>query len=808
MKKILALLLLLSLFPAISYAAVDIEAKPLVFQPDTGGKYIYCNNNEFIRRSDLADVSNEFSRYIMNNTLAPDKYSMFVSHVNHTEVRDKNNAIVETGFDVELDVVFCAIEDTKILLTSLGFEVPEHSKYYYNGEPYKYEEAWGCMNAWADYLGIPIKELDSGVTYTSHKITPVEINIKKGEKVWLSKFIKNYKPVPFYRPVLLLADFEVISGKTEANVAAVKSTGTIGDRSRVHPNPAFGTYVKEKQYKGIADSLNKMDTELSYTIADWVGGKLPVKVFNSYVPDGKVITNWFTNINPFADPWNKENAVASDMLSFKYVDNSKLRYYGKDVPESERDNVWIFDINHTDFSSYPGSVSDKSYNRFKPNDVITTKTHQSGAGNFGNYGVRLNYKITVTNEGKITRYLKYYLKTVSNNIVILKDENGNPVDSYAICKGESDEKTTDCMACITLPGETTRTYIIEVILPTNYVGGMENFLQIENTKSITAVYDSALEKIPRDLSFTGKEYVKWINEDIHTSTDGVNWIAKNVSTDTKNIFRGNWNQYEIMYMKDKGYAVKPTLYDSQPYYGIREFFTKMYFLDENFNLSSSHTFYQYPTEMSFANGVLYVTAGSMYESENLSDFNITDGSFLHPVDNGHLFSVRKRGKKIQYSTGKEFTDGIFEGDSPDFVEKAGDIYYFTRSNNLYLSYDGMYFEKMTLSGPLESITKVGDTLKVNEKTVESQFSKNYYVSYNGQYLVFENKPFIKNSKMYVPYKFLKKVCPENVKMSDALLTIANGEVFVPVAQDCRQNGYNISYDERTNCAVIEDFSKE
>ncbi len=808
MKKILAVLLILSLLPVVSYAAVDIEAKPLVFEPDTSGKYIYCNNNEFIRRCDLADDSNEFPRYIMNNTLLPDKYAMFVSHVNHTEVRDRNNAIVETGFDVELDVVFSAVEDTKILLTSIGFEVPEHSKYYYNGEPYKYEEAWGCMNAWADYLSIPIKELDSGVTYTNHEFAPVEITIAKGEKVWLSSFIKNYKPVPFYRPVLLLADFEVVSGKTEANVAAVKSTGTIGDRSRVHPNPAFGTYVKEKQYKGIADSLNRMNTSLSYTIADWVGGKLPVKVFNDYVPNGKVLTNWFTNINPFADPWNKENAVASDMMSFKYVDDSKLRYYGKDVPQSERDNVWVFDINHTDFSSYPGSVSDRSYNRFKPNDVITTATHQSGAGNFGNYGVRLNYKITVTNEGKITRYLKYYLKTVSNNIVILKDENGNPVDSYAICKGESDEKTADCMACITLPGETTRTYIIEVILPTNYVGGMENYLQIENTKSITAVYDSVLQKIPRDLSFTGKEFIKWINEDIYTSTDGENWTAKKISAQTRNVFRGNWNQYEIMYMDGRGYAVKPTLYDSKPYYGIREFFTKMYFLDENFNLKGEHTFYQYPTEMSFANDKLYVTAGSMYESEDLSEFTLTDGSFLHPVDNGHLFSVRKSGKNIQYSTGGEFTDGIFEGLQPDFIEKSGDVYYYTRKNTLYYSYDGMYFEKIVLPKALESITRIGDKLIVNGETHYSKFSKNCYVSYNGQYLVFENKPFIKDSRMYVPYKFLKKVCKENAKMSDDLLIAEDGELYVPVAQYCRENGYNISYDENINCAVIEDFSKE
>ena len=72
MKKSIVLLLifaiLVSLCPVVSYAAVDMEAKPLVFTPDTDGKYIYCNNHEFIRRQDLADTSNPYAKYIMNNT--------------------------------------------------------------------------------------------------------------------------------------------------------------------------------------------------------------------------------------------------------------------------------------------------------------------------------------------------------------------------------------------------------------------------------------------------------------------------------------------------------------------------------------------------------------------------------------------------------------------------------------------------------------------------------------------------------------------------------------------------------------------
>ena len=44
-------------------------------------------------------------------------------------------------------------------------------------------------------------------------------------------------------------------------------------------------------------------------------------------------------------------------------------------------------------------------------------------------------------------------------------------------KGKKSVKEADTLACVELPGETTTTFYIEVILPTNYVGGMENMLE-------------------------------------------------------------------------------------------------------------------------------------------------------------------------------------------------------------------------------------------------------------------------------------------------------------------------------------------
>ena len=64
MKKLLITAVLS--FGLLQTAAMAAESAPLQFTKDTSGKYIFCNSNEFIRRSDLADVSNENPRYIMN----------------------------------------------------------------------------------------------------------------------------------------------------------------------------------------------------------------------------------------------------------------------------------------------------------------------------------------------------------------------------------------------------------------------------------------------------------------------------------------------------------------------------------------------------------------------------------------------------------------------------------------------------------------------------------------------------------------------------------------------------------------------
>ncbi len=716
LSKITAFIcVLLTFICTTAFAAVDVNPKPLVFEPDKSGKYIYCNNHEFIQREHLSDTSREFPTYIMNNTLTADKYAMFISHVNHTELRDEANNITEVGFDIEVDVEFKAVEDVTFTINTVGFEVPEHSMYYYYTNQYTREEEWGCMNAWANYLQMPIRELNSGTQYNPQKFEPVTVTLKAGEVYWLSSCIDNYSVVPFYRPVHILADFEVESGTVEANVAALKSTGTLKYRGHHSQKASFGEYIRDRQYKGIADSLNKVDAYLEYTIADWVGGKLPVTVYNDFAPDGNSITDWYTHLNPWADPWNMANAASSDMLSFKYKDPSKLNYYGKSADKAKVDDVWVFDQYHNDYREYPGRKSGYLAGKYVPNDTINSSTNTDAACNLGNYGVSLYYHVTITNEGQITRYANYNLSTISNNIVILRDKDGNMIQPYALCKGSNTDYRSDTMACVELPGGTTTSFIIQVILPTNYVGGMKNSIEIVNVKSVERVYENVLQKIPRDYSFTGREFVKWEGGKLYKSVDKITWEQVLLNVETEKIFHGNWNEYEFLYT-DNGYMAKVHLYDSTPYYGIREFFRNVYLLDNNFNLVKTAEFYQYPTAMSYAKGNYYVTAGSDFVSKDGENWQMLDGSYDLPCWNYGEHSVKMVDGEVYISTdGTNYSIVKNSNYKPYFVKALGDVYYSINGKNLYLSHNAVNWKSYQVPEAINYLERIGDKVIVNKE---------------------------------------------------------------------------------------------
>ena len=314
MKKLITLILALFCLSSAGMAAhaAGVASQKLVFTPDGGGKYIYCNNNEAIYRRDLSDTSNPDPSYIMNNeNLTEGNYSFFASHVNHTELRDEKDNITEMGFDVELDVQFKANTTSRITIKAVGFDWQKPTMYQStDGAKSPRQSPLDLIDAWSTYKQIPIYTLDSNETYTPKKFTPITITLNKGEEVWLSKYIENYAAIPCLKSVHILADFSVEAGDIDMNVAALKHDGILKDRSHHSQNAKRGVYHHDNQYKGIADTLPGVTATLNYTIDEEAtdGTFLPVVVYNQYNPNGFKTNKWYTNVNPRKTP-ERETAL-------------------------------------------------------------------------------------------------------------------------------------------------------------------------------------------------------------------------------------------------------------------------------------------------------------------------------------------------------------------------------------------------------------------------------------------------------------------------------------------------------------------
>ena len=754
MKKLLILLSAIFIF-----AVSGANAAELKFIPREGGKYIYCNNREFIFRSDLADNSNMNPRFIMSNEdMGADKYTLFASHVNHTEIKDSYGIMSGKGFDIELDVMFRAKEDTDIVITAMGFEVPENVKYYINREEYTAEKDWGCFTAWASYLGEEISKLDSGEKYKPVPFETVKFSIKAGETVYLSEFIPNYRAVPIWRPVHLMTDFEILSGICDINVLAVRSDGGVtGNRKYVSKNIAFGSFIPQYEMKGVANSQNQVDAYVDLVIPSDVydGAKLPVTVYNRYAPEGNTVTTWYTNLNPTSDIWNKNNVAESCMLAFEYKDPSKKRYYGNGIKDEEKDDVWHFDTNHALLWEYKSGIGFTKRN-FVPNFEITKDISEEYCNSLGNYGVFQNYHVTVTNDGYTDRWLNYCLNTGANNLIILRDENGNIVDGYPLTKGTVGVKESDRLVNIRVPAKESVKFILTVILTTNYPGGMENLFVVNDYASPVYTYDSNYVYNVRDSKYTGREYLKFEDGKLYTSADLEVWAEIPISSEVKSIFETS-SEIKVTWTGD-GYIVNNTQHSGIPYYNVRDFYREVWMLDESFNLKRKDNFEIYPSASSGAFGIYYIKAGSNYYSSDGNNWNLLGNSLNLPCYNYGKFAASSRHGEICLSEdGLNFNTVIYEGRQPLYIDSIGDIYYYISGRSIYVSANGVYWTELEVPCEIEKIGRKNENILVNED-VEIELQKLNtdapVIKLNGRYLGFENEPEEINGIWYISLRSL------------------------------------------------------
>lgn len=596
MKKILIIAAILCIF------GIGANAADLNFTPEGGGKWIFCNNPEALKNRDLMNSGDNPPSYIMNNeNLEPDLYDFILCHINHTSTRNDYGA----GYNIELDIELTAVEDSEITINKVSFETPEDEAFIYsNGTWAKEMNKVGCIHGLASFLGVNLAELNGAWLYEAEEYEPVTVEIKQGETIWLSEFIDNYSTVAYGKPVQVMGEIAVNSGKMNMNVAAFKAGEELRDRSGFDPNAKFGEYTYTRTQKGVADSLPKVSVNAEYTIGKMTknGERMPNKVFNQYEPEGYVTETWCTHLSPQDDIWSKTIAVQSDLLPMTYPDESKKTYYGSKVSEKDKDGVWIWDPYHSDTAAYPGTSTWYKADRYEPNYHLSVKRGNEGyACSIGNYAVTETYNLKVKNTSDADRYFEYVVETAANVAVFVEDEEGK---HSGYVKGEHDTATRDVMASVKIPANGEKEFSFNIVLPINYVGGIRNSFVVSDTKSTGKTYEDYLKE-PRAAK---GPLIAGIP---------VSEVKDEISQEVKEITDGNYDRYELI-KSDNGYMLRWTAWDSCPYYYTANWdkVKTIYYLDENYKLVDKYRFDSLICFALFSDGQYYVqdAGGNCFKS--------------------------------------------------------------------------------------------------------------------------------------------------------------------------------------------------
>ena len=824
MQKIIAAFVSVLIILQISVFA-DTEMKnPLTFNPVGEGKFIYCNNPEELIREDLAD-DGETPEYLMNNEgLTEDKYRIYLTHFNRvTKIDESGNTY--PGENIWLDAVFTAKTDCIINITRTAFEIPKNLTTYLNYETIQTEDTWSALYACADLIGKPIYTMRTDKVFYPKKQEPYTITLLKGERAFLSGYIDNYDSVPYPKHVLMAADFEIISGKTDLDVFAARNRkvnefGEISYPDIDFESCGYGIYKRGRTHKGVADSLPEVEASLEYEIGDYTkdGAYLPVTVYNQYYPKGIAVTEWTTNLNPQDDIYTKNSVVETDILPLKYKDESKLGYYGEGVPESEKDDIWIFDTTHSDTMEYPGEVCGISEENYSPNYVLDVEKDNVGyACSLGNYGVTTRYNLKITNNGTKDRYFDYTVITAANVIVEVNDKNGEQLQPV-VSKGQTNEITKDVMASVHLPAGTTTEFSVGITLPVQNYGGQRQHFRIRDEKT---------EPVFKENKQIKPVLVK--EDEVDES------LLENADERTKFIFEGNLKDFDII-KTDSGFAAYSKVTAGNPwYYGyFWEITGRIFILDNNFCIVKEIYAGSQPIEMSYSDNKIYVKTianGSFYidESFEMQPYD----SYILPRSNEAATVNAKDNKLIVSLDGEEYYNIAFQKETPPYVALSGNVFYWATREKVAVSSDGIYWRGVKRD--INELTAGDGYILVNGDRLSSYDKNTPKVRINDEFLSFDTVPLIKEERVLVPVRYIfeklgMRVIFDNEKgriiavgknmmmeftlnsdtaivngrqiSLDAPAEIIEGRTFVPLRFISENCGFNTVWEYSVNTAVI------
>ena len=748
---------------ALLWTAALAEPYDIVYEKAGGGQYIYCNNPEFVTADMLCKKGNPNAQYLMNNdALAPGDYTLFLCFTNMT------------GTDVEPDVEFKSSNGAKITVTRAGYYVP-------NGNEY-----WDCLGAWADYLRldiVPGAQTEQYVHYSGAAGLPKVLDLAEGRR-WASECIYNYTQVAPQLSFNMLLDFSIEGGEADVNCGAIKH----GERG-AEVNLRRAAYVSDTAIKGISDTLPiveaKLDIEITPEQKD--GKNLVMRVFNNYFPDGNIVPYWITNINPARDgsAGAVSAAALSDMLAFEYADSGKNAY-------GAEDGIWHIDTDHYDTAQYREDYP-WSEEEYEPNTAVEgwdlkNPPRTDLMFNLGNFGVTNRHYLTLTNSDSRVRCVNYYIESASSsNIVVVRSADGTALNPYtlmpegAFAQNKSitpDEQTSECFFSVELaPGE-VKSYILDVILPTNTFGGQKNYFTVTGEKALAEpaacalpVYDSRDEW--QRVFYTGAEYMRWEGERLMRLEDG-EWREVKLGAAARDAFADE--DYEItMVRTDSGYAAKYSAWDGMDTVGNRRGKNRVYFLDNDMDYVSEYEFGDYIYNMVFSDHTLYVQADAFYQSEDnsLRRFIPIEDATILPAANGSFTLLRRQWPYYRRSradgSGRKI---VFEGGIPQLIYATDGLFYYKKSfkerrtdadvkNILSVSADGISWVDLELPDRLLELLRVyrADGKIIVVTRYESfEFDdvslSAVTVMINGEYFSFEQSPEIREGRIMVPLRFL------------------------------------------------------
>ena len=409
-------------------------------QHENEGEYfIYSDAPEAITDNTLADYAPY--AFIREEHLGKGKYTFMSWHLNYSSE------------DVTMDVQLYS-ENAKIKVNAIGINAPQMDGWdedwtspqaILNMEYFKCEKIFKVKTN--EYDNRLYGRIDEGY-YT--------LNSAEGNSVWLqdiynkkiynngyNKNILEYPRLPKYNddqmPFYIIFEFEVLEGEVVLNQMAYNNRENI---MSIGENNA--PYIGEGAFKGISNTPNEVISDFSYEIK---GDEkyIPVRTFNLNNPLGYKSVFWESNVNPQQDATPNVNipgiedgngnlykyrvrdiATETELLKFRYVDNSKKDRYDYDTD----DNVWYFDEFHDRNYSADSSIVGDVPNRLIATEAALNRYDGENERNklpIANYSVIETYNIKLKNSTESTKTIEFILDSESCEFLYLENLHKKPV---------------------------------------------------------------------------------------------------------------------------------------------------------------------------------------------------------------------------------------------------------------------------------------------------------------------------------------------------------------------------------------------